>query len=83
MLIIMQSGVPHCGYGRYCHIALVETTGDEIPCRIDARLPSVKKIIWDSGKVSVGKTEKAASVQAAKIAAKLKAQIEADRKAQG
>jgi hypothetical protein len=50
------------------HVAVVETDGKTMPTIISRRALGVKRIVWDSGAVYVGTTERTAYARAVRRA---------------
>ena len=67
--------MPSSCWGRYGKVAVLETNGENMPCRIDERLNCVRRIVrcWD--RRNIGKTEKCAFQRAKKEAEELAARL--------
>lgn len=80
--IIMSSSAKVAGkarqFGRYRHVAVVEIEPGATPAMISERARGVRRIVWDSGAVSVGKTAKSAYARAQREAAELLAKLQAE-----
>lgn len=64
-------------FGRYRHVAVLEVEdGIEFASMISTRAKGVRRIVWDSGAVSVGKTDKCAYAKAMAEAREILARCE-------
>jgi hypothetical protein len=80
--IIMSSSAKVAGkaakFGRYRHVAVLEIEPGTKPAMISERARGVLRVVWDSGAVSVGKTEKSAYARAQREAAELLVKLQAE-----
>jgi hypothetical protein len=64
-------------FGRYRHVAVLEIEPGTQPAMISERARGVRRIVWDSGAVSVGKSDKCAYARAQREAQDVLAKLQA------
>jgi hypothetical protein len=80
--IVMTSSAKVSGrakqFGRYRNVAVLEIEPGTRPAMISERARGVRRIVWRSGAVSVGKTDKCAYARAQREAESLVATLQAE-----
>jgi hypothetical protein len=79
--IVMEASAKVAGkarqFGRYIHVAVCEVEDGTTPAMISERAKGMVRIVWDSGAVAVGKTERSAAHRARAEAAAMCAEMNA------
>ena len=80
--IVMTSTAKVAGkarqFGRYRHVAVLEIEPGTRPAMISERARGVRRIVWRSGAVSVGKSDKCAYARAQREAEALVATLQSE-----
>jgi len=71
IVVVKSASMPHSCWGRYVSVSVcdinrtgIEWDDDFQPVMASARCRTVDRVLWDSGPVSVGKSERCASARA-------------------
>jgi len=83
VVLTAAAHMPNSCWGRYGKVAVVETDGKGMPCRIDERLNCVKRIveIWD--RQNIGITDRCAFARAKREAEELANRLNALAETEG